>query len=106
MTENDAVSEIVAGLYGPASIVTKLRDGTGLDKSQLARTKQAIMFLTEEYRERQCVPKRVALSFIDIRNLMLSGFSLYSETEQDEIEDAVEDLVDLAYKLFGANTET
>jgi hypothetical protein len=106
MTEDDAVNEIVASLYEPASIITKLRDGAGLDKAELDRAKRAIMFLTKVYRERQCVPKRVALSFIDIRSLMLSGFSLYSETKQDEIEDAIEELVDLAYKLFGANAET
>jgi len=106
MTEDEAIDAIVTTLYEPGTIIMKLRDNQGLDRAELEHIRTAILFLIDVYRTRHVIPKRLSLAFVDIRTLMLSAHALYDEAEQDEIEDAVEELVEFAYRLFGADTET
>ena len=100
MTEAEASTTIIEGLFGPESLPVKLRMGNGLDREMLGRVKAAIVFLTEQWKGRSDVPKRVAAAFIDIDNSMRGGGDRYSEEEQQAIEVASIQLVDLAHELF------
>jgi hypothetical protein len=101
MDEQGAINIIYEGLVGEDSIPVKLRMGNGLDREQLQQVKDAIVFLTEKWKSQETASKRVAAAFVDIQTGMEWGSRLYSEAEQDEIEDAANELVDLAYGLFG-----
>lgn len=100
MDEKAAMRVIYEGLAGEDCIPIKLRQGKGLDKEQLQAVKDAINFLAQEWKSRDMVPKRLAAAFVDIQSAMEWGRDRYSEAEQDEIEDAAIELVDLAYDLF------
>lgn len=100
MNEEIAVQVIYEGLSGKDSIPVKLRMGNGLDKGQVQMLKDAIGFLAREWKSRGVVPKRLAAAFVDIQSSMEWGKAQYSTAEQDEIEDAANELVDLAYDLF------
>jgi hypothetical protein len=100
MNEEAAMRVIYEGLSGEDCIPIKLRMGNGLDKAQLQMVKDAIRFLTQKWKSRDTVPKSLAASFVDIQSAMDWGKGQYSEAEQDEIEDAAYELVDLAYDLF------
>jgi hypothetical protein len=100
MTEEAAMRVIYEGLAGKDCIPIKLRMGNGLDKEQLQMVKGAIRFLTQEWKSRDLVPKGLAAAFVDIQSAMEWGQGQYSMAEQDEIEDAAYELVDLAYDLF------
>jgi hypothetical protein len=101
MDEQGAIDIIYEGLVGKDSLPVKLRTGKGLDRKQLQQVKDAIGFLNERWKSQETVPKRVAAAFVDIQTAMQWGSSLYSEAEQNEIEDAANELVDLAYGLLG-----
>jgi hypothetical protein len=90
------------GLVSQESLPVRLRMGEGLDEEQLAQVKGALHFLVERWRHRTEVPKRVAAAYVDLQSSMQWGWDRYSETEQIAIEDAANELVDLAYQLFEA----
>jgi len=100
MDEKVAMRVIYEGLAGEDCIPIKLRQGQGLDKEQLQAVKDAISFLDRAWKSREMIPKRLAAAFVDIQSSMEWGRDLYSEAEQIEIEDAANELVDLAYDLF------
>jgi hypothetical protein len=100
MTESEAVEIVHRGLVSQESLPVRLRMGEGLDEAQLAQVKAALHFLVERWRGRTEVPKRLAAAFVDLQSSMQWGWDRYSETEQMAIEDAANELVDLAYQLF------
>jgi hypothetical protein len=100
MTEEAAMQVIYEGLAGEDCIPIKLRMRKGLDKEQLQMVKDAIRFLAQEWKSRDMVPKSLAAAFVDIQSAMEWGQGQYSAAEQDEIEDAAYELVELAYDLF------
>ena len=102
MTEAEALAEVQAGLVGPESIPVKLREGLGLDTGLLARVREALTVLAESYAGRATVPKSLALAFVDISGSMLPNRDVYSEEEQERIEDASIGLVEIGWELFGA----
>jgi hypothetical protein len=101
MTEHEAIRIVWEGLSGEASIPVKLRLGKHLDRQQLAAVKEAIRVLTERWQNQEMVPKRLAAAFVDLQGSMEWGRDLYPEKEQDEIEDAATELVQMAYELLG-----
>lgn len=100
MTEQEAVEVIYEGLAGERSIPIKLSLGEGLDKDMLSQVEAAIRFLIERWRDRPEVPKRLAAAFLDLQTAMQWGGNLYSEKEQEEIEDASIELIQMAWELF------
>jgi hypothetical protein len=100
LPESQAIAAIDEGLWGPRSIPVQLREGKGLDETALRRVREALELLAERWRFRSEVPKRVAAALVDIQSSMQASFDQYDEDEQDAIEDAANELVDLAYQLL------
>lgn len=105
MDETEALQVIYDSFLGDETIPIKLRLGKGLDRKQLDKAKQALNFLIRAWHGRDMVPQRLAAAFVDIQSTMQWGKDQYSEAEQDEIEDAANELVDLAYDLFESGPE-
>jgi hypothetical protein len=56
--------------------------------------------LIEHWHGRPEVPNRLASAFVDLQAAMEWGRDQYCESEQDAIEDAATELVQLAYALL------
>jgi hypothetical protein len=100
MTEERALELVDEGLVGENSIPVKLRGGGGLDEEMLERTKAALLFLKDLYRDRDTVPKRLAFATVDLSGTLMSRSREYSDELWYRVEVAGEQLVDLAYSIF------
>jgi len=100
MTELQAISTIYEGLSGTQSLTIKLRRGEGLDAKLLAEIKDALKFLKKEWKSSDKVSKKFASAIVDINSAMEEGRDKYPEKEQNEIEDAAVELVDLIYQVL------
>lgn len=105
MTEAEALSTVQEGLIGPYSIPVRLREGRGLDGAMLARLRDALATLTHAYARTDRVPKVLAMAFVDITGSMQANWDRYPEDEQDRIEDATNELVELAWRIFDSDGE-
>lgn len=95
----ELVDIVYEGLCGPASIPVKLRNREGLSSAQLENVYRALATLADLYQGQQLLPKRLVYALIDLTNSMNAARGAYEEDVQDQIEDAAERLVDLAYRV-------
>jgi hypothetical protein len=100
MGRQEALDTIYQGLLGNNSIPVQLRSGKGLDKDTFLKIKIAIAFLKKEYKNKNEVPKKLALAFIDISSYFSFRDDFYSIEDQEVFEDAANELVQLANDLF------
>ena len=102
MDEQEALEIIYEGLTGDACLPIKLSRGEGLDQKMLIQIRQAMQLLIEHWHGRPEVPKRLASAFVDLQAAMEWGRDQYGENDQDAIEDAAIELVQLAYAVLEA----
>ncbi len=100
MTESEALAVVQEELLGTASLPVRIRSGEGLDEDGLERLRGALAFLIEGWRLRSAVPKSIAAAMVDLATSMGPGRHPYRPEQLDAIEDATEELVELAYALF------
>lgn len=98
---NEAIDLIYEGLVGLNSIPTDLRMRKGIDYSKLENIRKAIKFLIKSYSDKDEVPKRLALAFIDIYGAFQFKKGFYSDEKLLEYEDIGIELQELAYELLG-----
>lgn len=91
-------------LLGDDSIPIQLRQHQGLDSARFERLEDAIEVLIEHYREKDEVPKKLALAFVDISNYFYFTESEYTEAELEKFEDAAHRLTYLASQLFSSSS--
>lgn len=82
------------------SILLDMRRGEGLNDSKYKKLLESINYLTEQYRNSEVIPKKLALCFIDISNYFYFNKQLYSTEEQNKLEDAAHKISELANALF------
>ena len=102
MTEEKALALVEEGLVSEHSLPVKLRMGDGLDVPMLERTKAALEFLAEHYRGRDTVPKRLAFATVDLTATLTSRD--YPTELWYQVQAASDQLVDLAYSIFDAES--
>jgi len=100
MNKNEALNFVYENILGEDSILIQLRRGEGLNEDRFNELVTAMQFLIVEYKNLDVVPKKLALSFVDISNYFYFNEDKYSLDEQDYIEDAVQKISQLANELF------
>jgi hypothetical protein len=100
MKKDKALETVYNSILGDHSILLQLRNGDGLDEALYGELVAAMKLLIEEYKGQDVVPKKLALSFVDISNYFYFNEGKYSEEYQDRLEDAVHEISQLANELF------
>ena len=104
-SEEEAVRLVYRHLCGTddtEDIFCKIERGDGLDRKAFSELRQALLFLIERWRERPVVPKLLAAAFIDLTTMTMLPLDRYPPDEQEAIEDAGIELIELANQLFEA----
>ncbi|GAA4027339.1 hypothetical protein GCM10022409_09150 [Hymenobacter glaciei] len=100
MNEESALDIVCSCLTNDNSIPQELREHKGLDIVRFEHLVSAIEFLVEYYQDKNMVPKRLSLCFVDIYASFSFREGIYDEYQTNKIEDAGIQLQDLAYSLF------
>ncbi len=100
MNKNEALNLVYENILGEDSILLQLRRGEGLNEDRFNELIIAMQFLIVEYKNLDVVPKKLALSFVDISNYFYFNEDKYSLDEQNLIEDAVQKISQLANEMF------
>ncbi|EON74429.1 hypothetical protein [Lysinibacillus sphaericus] len=100
MNKNEALNIVYKNILGEDSILLQLRRGEGLNEDRFNELVTAMQLLIVEYKNLDVVPKKLALSFVDISNYFYFNEDKYSLDEQNLIEDAVQKISQLANELF------
>ena len=104
-SEEEAVRLVYRHLCGTEDtedIFYKIERGDGLDRKAFSELRQALQFLIERWRGRPVVPKLLAAAFVDLTSMTMLPLDRYPPDEQEAIEDAGIELVELAGQLFEA----
>ncbi|MEK8020960.1 MAG: hypothetical protein VSS75_029165 [Candidatus Parabeggiatoa sp.] len=101
MIETQAIEIIRHELLDETGMLVQLNLKNGLDKNAVTRLEEAILFLTKLYANKNYIPKIVAGALFNISADFERCLSFYSESEQDDIFDLKEKLVDMSMDLFG-----
>lgn len=100
MTPEQAVDALFEGLLGPDALDVKLRERRGLDRAQLARVEEALHVAVAAYAQADAVPRRLAGALFNLESGLHQGRVYYSDAEQDEIQDALDRLSQIAWAMF------
>lgn len=100
MDKEKALENVYQSLLGANSLLVKMRRGDGLDDLQWKNFREAINFLTEFYKDKESVPKKLALAFVDVSNYFYFHEGKYTDEEENKLEDAAQEIVQMADKLF------
>ncbi|GKQ49101.1 hypothetical protein [Pseudomonas syringae] len=100
MNAESAVELVCARLVEENSIPVKIRTRNIVSDEEVGELLQAVDFLISYYKERDDIPKKLALAFVDI----YVGFNVvaefYSGIEIQRFEDIGITLQEKAYELF------
>lgn len=100
MDTDQKIGFVFECLVGEQSIPAQLRMKRGLNEERFTRLISVLQELTGECAGGATIDKRLAFAFVDIRTAFDGAIRLYSGAVAERIEDAAEQLVDLAYGLF------
>lgn len=95
-----ALANIEDLLLGPNCIPVQLRSRKGLNMDMYNLLVSSIEVVIEEYKNKENVPKRLALAFVDIGTYFYFGDDWYPPKVQEELEDAAHELISMAYQIF------
>lgn len=98
--EENALQTVYQSLLGDNSLLVKIRRGDGLNETDWEKFKQAVGILIEIYKEKEFIPKKLALAFVDVSNYFYVRQAEYSAAEEDRLEDAAQEIVQMADELF------
>ncbi|MET3047512.1 hypothetical protein V8245_04205 [Flavobacterium columnare] len=100
MNKEEAIKNVYNALLSETSIPISIRNMEGVDKIQYEELKKNIIFLIDYYKDRDDVPKKLALAFVDISNYFFVPNLNYSEEDYEQFENYGIELSELANKLF------
>ncbi len=100
MSLEDEIEIVFETLLGENSIPVSIRNMGGVDKEEYEKLKNSILFLIDYYKDKDLIPKKIALAFIDISSYFFVPNLNYSEEEQEQFEDYGIELSELANTLF------
>ncbi|KWS47655.1 hypothetical protein [Pseudomonas amygdali] len=100
MNAEIAVDLIDARLLGADSIPVKIRTRAKVSEKEVAELFSAIDFIISYYSEKDIIPKRIALAFVDIYVNFNVSDDFYNESETQRYEDIGIALQEKAYELF------
>ena len=100
MNIKEALEIVEKRLVGIESIPISIRQMKGVDENEYDELINSISFLTDYFREKENVPKILALAFVDVSNYFFVPNLGYSKQEQEKLEDYGIKLSELANQLF------
>lgn len=100
MEKENALNIIYKYILGDESIPIQIRKGEGLDNNSYNLLVDALIFLVEQYKKANDVPKKLALCFVDIGSYFYIDEDFYPEIERIKIEDAGHKISELANRMF------
>lgn len=100
MDAADALQIVLDGLTGERDITVQLRMRKGLDECRLDQVIDALTILKGAYKGHCCIPKKLALAFLDIRTAFEAGAVYYDQATREKIEDGVQKLIEGAAEIF------
>lgn len=100
MNREKAIEIVYNALLSEYSIPVSIRGMNGVDKIQYEELKKSVLFLTDYYKNKDEIPKKVALAFVDISNYFFVPNLSYSKEDHELFEDYGIELSELANKLF------
>jgi len=95
-----AINIIYEGLYGCDSIPVKLRSAKHLDMNRLNEVMEALNYTIDYYRDAEAVPKKLALSLVDISSLFVFKEGYFDDETLLNLENIGMELQEKAYVLF------
>jgi hypothetical protein len=100
MNQEEALNIIENSLLSMDSFPVSIRSFQGVDKEKYEKLKKAILFLIDYYKDKDSVPKKLALAFVDISNYFFVPNIPYSEEDHERFENYGIELTALASELF------
>lgn len=97
---SNCITYIEDYLIGVNSIPNQLRNNHYFDKKSYNELISVLHKVITYYENKNEVPKRLALCFVDISNSFYANGNYFSEKELEEIEDAAIEISRLANILF------
>ena len=95
-----AIDMVCARLIGDASIPLKIRSRADVSEDEVQEMFSAIDFLTAHYADKDTVPKRLALAFVDVYGRFSIAEALVGRDAMQRFEDIGITLQDKADALF------
>jgi hypothetical protein len=96
----DAIDMVCARLIGDASIPLKIRSRDEVSDDEVQELFSAIEFLTAHYADKDTVPKRLALAFVDVYGSFSINEAFVGRDAMQRFEDIGIALQDKADALF------
>lgn len=100
MKEKVLLEIVYNSLLVEKSILVGIRNGSGVNEIEYDELVNALKELVIINKKRKAVPKKLALSFVDISNCFYASASLYSEEEFERLEDKANELNHFGQELF------
>ena len=100
MAIHEALEIINQSLLGENSLLVNLRRGDGLNDEQWQAFREAMRVVTAFYKDKDSVPKKLALAFVDVSNYFYFHEGKYTQQEANKLEDAAQEIVQMADELF------
>lgn len=100
MDLQEAIEIIYIGLVSENSVPVKLRTNRELDSDLLNQVSEALDVLTHYYKDKETVPKKVALAMVDIYGAFSFQTGYFEDGILEELEVIGIELQEKAMELF------
>ncbi|KOP78412.1 hypothetical protein AMS59_11115 [Lysinibacillus sp. FJAT-14745] len=100
MDIKEAFGIIYDGLISENSVPVKLRTNKELDSILLNQVREALDVLTQYYKDKETVPKKLALAMVDIYGAFSFQAGYFNDKFLEELEGIGIELQEKAMKLF------
>ncbi|MCL2152423.1 MAG: hypothetical protein FWH57_05610 [Oscillospiraceae bacterium] len=100
MRIEQAIDTIYNGLVSENSVPVKLRTYKKLDIEQLDQVRKALDFALEYYKNKSSIPKKIAISMVDIYGAFSFKKGYFDDKTLMELEDIGIELQKIALRLF------
>ena len=100
MDTEEVIALIYDGLVSENSVPVKLRTNRELDSDILDQVREALDVLTQYYKDKETVPKKLALAMVDINGAFSFRAGYFDDEFLEELEGIGIELQGKAIELF------
>ncbi|MFT9818255.1 hypothetical protein [Lysinibacillus sp. NPDC056185] len=100
MGTEEAIAIIYDGLVSENSVPVKLRTYRELDFDLLNQVREALDVLTQYYKDKETVPKKLAIAMVDINSAFSFQAGYFDDKFLEELEGIGIELQEKAIELF------
>jgi len=100
MGTEEAIAIIYDGLVSENSVPVKIRTYRELDSDLLNQVREALNVLTQYYKDKETVPKKLAIAMVDINSAFSFQAGYFDDKFLEELEGIGIELQEKAIELF------